>query len=334
MAYIYRKEIHGKPYFYLRVSKRVKGKQIVKDVAYLGSSLSEVEKKLEHLPAYQKEIRKSHKTLQRFIQSSYYLERVREKKLKRDPYITSEIQLQIEGLKLHYSEKFEKLDAPTREEVLQHFLIDFSFNTTSLEGNTITLLEAYKLLKEEILPKGHTLREVYDLQNTQAVFFALIKEKRVLSEETLIYIHDRLLQNIDERKGYRTHDIRVFKSRFETTPAKYVQTDMRLLWRWFEKNKKRLHPLVLAGIFHHKLEKIHPFADGNGRTGRMFMNLILLKAGYPPLIVPTKRRKEYLNQLRKADDAELEDCNPKEYRDLINYLAREMIESYWQNFNV
>ena len=118
-------------------------------------------------------------------------------------------------------------------------------------------------------------------------------------------VHDKLLENIDERKGYRTTDIRVIRSNFDASPSKYVKTDMDLLLKWYHNNKDKLCPLVLALVFHHKFEKIHPFMDGNGRTGRMIMNFILLKNKFPPMIIHKKTRKEYLESMREADMSNL-----------------------------
>src|SRR3989338_5853438 len=87
MAYIYKKVIHGKPYYYLRISKRVKCKIIVKDIAYLGNNTLDLENKLEKLPSiYKNEIRKAYRNIKKFIQEEYYLKRVKELKLKENPY--------------------------------------------------------------------------------------------------------------------------------------------------------------------------------------------------------------------------------------------------------
>jgi len=333
MVYIYEKEIQGKKYYYLRISQRIKGKLAVKDIAYLGSNLSEVEKNLDKLPKYQQEIRKSHRNIKKFIQSNHYIKQIKELKLKKNDYLNKELLEQIEAIKLHFNKHFLKFDHLTIKETYEHFQIDFAFNTTSIEGNTITLQEAARLLKEDILPNNKTLREVNDLQNTEKVFFWLLEKRPAINENLIIKIHDLLLENIDVRKGYRTQEIRVFKSKFEASPAKYVAIDMKLLFDFINTNKE-LHPLVLAGIIHHKMEKIHPFADGNGRTGRMLMNYILIKNNYPPLIVPKKRRADYLKALSTADKANLKNKEAKYYQKLINYLAEEMVLSYWNNFNV
>ena len=333
MVYIYRKTIGGKPYYYLRVSKRVKGKLVVKDIAYLGSSIADVEKKLDSLSQYQKEIRKSYKSIKKVLQSNHYLEAIRTSKLKKDAYLDKKLLEQVEAIKLHYKKHFLKLDDTTIRETYKHFVIEFAFNTTSIEGNTITLKEANRLLQEDILPKNKTLREVYDLQNTEKSFFWLLDAEPPFNESLIVKVHDMLMENIDERKGYRSHDIGAFRSRFEVSPAKYVKTDVALLTKLLNRNKNK-HPLSLATIFHHKMEKIHPFADGNGRTGRILMNYLLMQNGYPPLIVSKKRRSDYLNALSKADKADLQSVDANDYKKLANYLAEEMSTSYWNNFNV
>jgi Fic family protein len=334
MAYIYRKTIGDKSYYYLRISKRIKDKLVVKDIAYLGSNIEDVKNNLSKLHSYQKEIRKGYKSIKKALDSNYYLEKVRGKKLKEDGFLQKDMLEQIEAARLHYKTKFLKHDELTLKEAYKHFLIDFAFNTTSIEGNTITLNEAQHLLVENILPKDKTLREVYDLQNTESVFFWLLGNRPVIKEELAVMIHDRLLDRIDVRKGYRTHDIRVFKSRFESTPFMYIGTDMKLLFKWYEEQKKKLHPFALSVIFHHKLEKIHPFSDGNGRTGRMLMNFILIKNKYPPFVISNKRRKEYLDAMNKADLSGLTKTNLNEYGELVQFAAEEMISTYWNNFNI
>ncbi len=335
MAYIYEKIIHGKPYYYLRISKRKGSKIATKDIAYLGNEIQKINAKINKLPAkYKTEIRKGHKTIKRFIDTNYYLEKARAQKLKKDAYLEKATQDKIEAARLHFNAHFLKADSKTILDTYKNFLIEFAYNTTSIEGNTITLKEAEKLLQENLTPKERSPREIFDLQNTEKVFFYLIENKPEITPDLLITIHDMLMGNIDNRKGYRTHDIRVFRSHFNATPGRYVNTDMNLLFKWYENYKKKLHPFVLASLFHQKLEKIHPFYDGNGRTGRMMMNYILIHHRYPPLIIQKRNRSEYLQALSKADRSNLNGVEPKYFKDLIGYLEAELEKSYWDNFNI
>lgn len=335
MAYIYVKNINKKPYYYLRISKRINGKVTIKDIAYLGDDVSKIEENLDKIEGkYKKEIRKGYKTIKKFIDTNYYFEKIKELKLKNDIYLAKEPLYWVEAAKMHFNEKFLKLDSETKKEVYKNFLIEFAYNTTSIEGNTITLHEANKLLNEDLTPKERTPREIFDLQNTEKAFFYLLDSKEEIGHELIIKMHDMLLENIDVRKGYRTYDIKVAGSHFDSSPAKYVRTDMDILIKWYNSNKGKIHLFALAAIFHEKFEKIHPFADGNGRTGRMLVNYMLLRSSYPPVIIRKKNRAEYLKAMSAADESKPSGSEPKYFIELIEYLAFEYKTLYWNIFNV
>lgn len=333
MVYIYKKPIGNKTYYYLRASEKKGKKLITKDIAYLGSTISEVKINLDKLSEYKEQIRKSYKIINSFLESNHFLEKAHKLKLKKDHFLKNKTE-EVEACKIHYIELFNNLDKQTKNETFKNYVIEFAYNTASIEGNTINLEEARNLLNEGITPKDKTLREVYDLQNTEKTFFELLNSKlnRELENNLIIEIHDKLLENIDERKGYRISDVRVVKSNFDASPGKYVKTDMDLLLRWYDENKNKLHPLVLAIIFHHKFEKIHPFMDGNGRTGRMIMNFILLKNNLAPTIIHKKTRKEYLQAMREADLSDLWKIDENKYSDLIVYGIEEYLMTYWNIF--
>ena len=331
MAYIYKKIIGKRPYYYLRASERKGARTLVKDIAYLGSSIEEVKKALDNLPKYKEKIRKTYKTIRNFIESNHYLEKVEAMKIKKNEFLPNKAK-EVEACALHYNLVFLKNDSVTKKEIFKNFIIEFAFNTTSIEGNTITLQEARNLLQEGRTPKDRTLREIYDLQNTEKVFFDILDSNKEITHEFITDIHSKLMENIDVRRGYRITDVRVFKANFESTPAPYVKTDMGLLLKWYKMNKKILHPLALAVIFHHKFEKIHPFMDGNGRTGRMLMNFILMKHNYPPLILHKKFRSEYLSALHEADKEGLTKATTKGYYALVQFVADEITNYYWDIF--
>lgn len=331
MVYIYKKSIGNKEYYYLRVSERKGNRVIAKDLAYLGENLEQVNKNLNKLPQYSKQIRKAYKTIHNFLESNRYLEKIKKTKIKKDNYLGSKL-LQIEACKLHYIKEFKNYPRLTKKEIFKNFVIEFAFNTTSIEGNIIKLNEVRNLLQEGITPKDKPLRDIYDLKNTEEVFMNFLESTQKITHEFIINIHKGLIKNIDPRIGYRTQDVRVIKSNFKTTPAPYIKIDMGLLLEWYEKNKNKLHPLVLATIFHHKFEKIHPFFDGNGRTGRILLNYILIINDYPPVVIHTKTRSDYLQTLGKADNSNLKDFEIKDYDSLINFVADEMIDSYWNIF--
>lgn len=330
MVYIYKKTKGSKTYYYLRASKRVGNKKIEKDIAYLGDTIERARKEFPKIARNKQEIRKSYRKINNFLENEYYKNKAGGLKLKNDDYLEKHL-IEIEACKLHYSKEFQKLDKNSKKEILENFSIEFAYNTTSIEGNTITLEEAKKFFEEGKTPANRELREIYDLRNTRKVLFWLMEKKNPITHKLIVEVHKRLMSEIDERVGYRTRDVKVFKSHFDTSPGIYVKIDMELLLNWYSDNKRKLHPFVLASVFHHKFEKIHPFYDGNGRAGRMLMNYILMNAGYPPSVIYKKTRTDYINALSSADKINLTEID-KRYNKLIQYIADETIVSYWNLF--
>jgi Fic family protein len=329
MVYIYKKIVGNKNYYYLRASERKGNKILSKDIAYLGDSIKKAKQEIKNIQKYKQEIKKSYRKINLFLESNHYLEIAKEKKYKTIDLIEKNI-YEIEACKLHYDKDFKKQDKLTQKQLLDNFVIDFTYNTTSIEGNTIGLKEVQNLFEEGLTPKNKTLREIYDLQNTKAVFESLDLKKDI-SDKLIVKVHDDLLINIDQRKGYRTKEVLVKGGGFSSTPWQFISGDINELISWYKENKK-LHPLVLATIFHHKFEKIHPFFDGNGRTGRMLMNFILLKNNYPPVIIRKKFRNDYLDSLSAADEENIFSKETKQYKKLIEFVASEFVNNYWNIF--
>ena len=336
MAYIHVKNVRGKKYYTLRISVRKNDKIITKDLCSLGDDLSKINlDKLEK--KYKTQIRKSYRTLKNFLDKNTYLEKAKKLKLKKETYFSKEQQEEINAILLHYKTKFLKLDKLTQEEVFENFILSFAVNSTSIEGNTINLKEAHELFTKDKIPKNKTLREIYDLKNTKKVILFLKEKSSKIDGDLIIKVHDMLLENIDKRIGFRTHEIRIFGQPFKPSPAGYVKADIKILVDWYNKNKTKLNPLVLAILFHHKFEKIHPFSDGNGRTGRVLMNHILDLAGYPPSIITKRFRKDYISAMNDADKAlskSLTNINFTEYKKLIDFSILEFKGSYWDIFLV
>jgi Fic family protein len=334
MVFIHKKKVGDKEYYYLQASIRKGLKVIKKDIAYLGNDPNKIKEKIDKLPSqYSKDIRKSYKTIEKFLESNHFLNKVKEMKLKKNIYLNKNLLEEIEACKMHWNNVFFKLDETTKKESFQDFLVEFAYNSSGIEGNTISLKEAQNLLIEDLAPKNKTLREIHDLKNTQKVFFELLeKPNEKITHDLICEIHDKLLKEIDSRKGYRTQNVRLTKTKFKSTPAPYVLTDMKILLEWFNKNENKLHPIVLGTILHHKFEKIHPFMDGNGRTGRMLINYIVMQKNYPPVILKKKNRLNYIEKLNKADKSNPTENKPEHYTQLIEFTAKELKETYWNTF--
>ena len=255
--------------------------------------------------------------------------------MKKDEYLSKEQQQQINAILLHYKTRFLKLDKLTQEEVFENFILSFAVNSTSIEGNTINLKEANELFTKKRMPKNKTLREVYDLKNTRRVILFLKGRRSEIGEDLIVKVHEMLLKDIDKRVGFRTHEIKILGQPFKPSPARYIKADIRILIDWYHENRTKLNTFVLAILFHHKFEKIHPFSDGNGRTGRVLMNHMLDIAGYPPTIITKRFREDYISEMNNADRAlnkSLINTSSTEYKKLIEFSILEFKGSYWDIF--
>lgn len=311
--FVEKKLINGKPYYYLKHSFRSGEKIKTKTLAYIGDK-KDKEKIRKFKKSFNKEkLRKIKEELFNEIDWNILL--------------SNEDKEKIKDIEQKFSLKLKKLDETTKKEMFDDFLTYFIYNTNAIEGNTLTLKETDLLLNKGITPQGRTLREINDHLNSREVFYYLLKEKPKISIETIISIHDRLLEKIDERKGFRNSNVRVIGATFKSSPFQYIRTDINLLLKWYNKNKNKLHPVILASLFHHKFEKIHPFYDGNGRTGRMIMNLMLIKNKIPPIILSNKQRKRYHSVLAKADETGLTKITD-DFKPLVKFISTQILKTW------
>ncbi|MDR0979169.1 MAG: Fic family protein, partial [Lachnospiraceae bacterium] len=138
----------------------------------------------------------------------------------------------------------------------------------------------------------------------QAIDFVedIAKNNIEITEDVILKIHGLILKNIDNRNAgnYRFVNVRISGSSHLPPNHIKLNTLMSEFVDWYTSNKDTMHPVQLAAELHHKLVYIHPFVDGNGRTARLLMNLVLLKHGYPLAIISVKNRADYIKALEKA----------------------------------
>lgn len=174
--------------------------------------------------------------------------------------------------------------------------------TTAIEGNTLTLNETYYLLTEGIVPKK-SLREINEIQNYKKVRFFINDYKGKLTIPFIKKLHSLIMNNIDyETAGqFRTKDnIIILGSNISSGLAATIKLYLQDLI-----DSNDLHPFERAILFHYKFEVIHPFTDGNGRTGREILNFMLQKEGYPRFIISKESREMYLKALEHGNKNEV-----------------------------
>ena len=206
--------------------------------------------------------------------------------------------------------KFKKTPKETFENRYEVFVSQFTYDSNAIEGNTIDLKETSYILFENKTPPGKELREISEVLNHKKAFDLILNYKKEISKNFICEIQKEVVKNtlrkdLEKQMGnYRTVQVYIRGANFIPTKTKGVPMEMRTLIRWYNTNKDKLHPLILAAHFHVAFESIHPFVDGNGRTGRLLLNFILHKHGFPMVIIPNKIKLKYYQCLEEGQQKE------------------------------
>ena len=185
------------------------------------------------------------------------------------------------------------------------FRVELTYTSNALEGNTLTRRETAMVVEKGITVGGKSLVEHLEATN-HAQAFDWISEKsskplKHFTENDLLLLHKMILTGIDNQNAgfYRNVPVRLSGSRTVLPNPRKVPDLMNGFHQWLQ-SKQDIHPVDLAAEAHYRLVTIHPFVDGNGRTARLLMNLILMSHGYPPAIIRKSERGKYLDALEKA----------------------------------
>jgi Fic family protein len=203
-----------------------------------------------------------------------------------------------------------------QKQVDRYYRIHNTCTSNAIEGNTFTPIETELWLEEGITVAGKTRNEVNEVDGHGDAFNLMLSIARGNSlddiSERLLPIaqelHETFYKLIDWNYAgvYRRHNIIIANSRFPTPKLNMLIGLMDEFRSSFIQNKENLHPVILAAYAHQRLVQIHPFCDGNGRTSRLLMNLILVNQGYQIINIPLKMRDKYYMALRTADNQGLE----------------------------
>ena len=196
------------------------------------------------------------------------------------------------------------MDNATIQEALD---IEYTYESNRIEGNTLTLQETQMVIEKGLTISGKSLNEHLEaINHKEAIDFIkdIVKNESELTESSLKQIHAIVLKSIDKANAgvYRTVPVMISGSTFLPPQPYLLNKLMEEYFHFYQENKTVLHPVVLAAEMHERLVTIHPFIDGNGRTSRLVMNLILLQQGYPIANIKGdyESRLKYYAALEKA----------------------------------
>lgn len=209
----------------------------------------------------------------------------------------------------------------------EDLVLRWTYHSNAIEGNTLTLMET-KVVLEGITIGGKSLREHFEaINHRDAILFveALIQKGESLSEWDIRNTHQLILKNIDDANAGQYRKINVL-----VAGARHIPPDQLLLAEKMAAfidaaNSQELHPIEHAARVHVDFVGIHPFVDGNGRTSRLLMNLELMKAGYPPVVIPVEQRLRYYQAL---DIAHVE-ANYQPFIELVIELVEQSFSPYF-----
>jgi len=207
------------------------------------------------------------------------------------------------------------------------FLVEFTYNSNAIEGNTLTLQETALVLEGVTIDKKPLKDHLEAVGHKDAFLYVqtLVSEATALTEQEIKQIHSLVLVDRPDDKGvYRRIPVKIMGAVHEPPQPYLIEPQMNELLLNNEQNKKMMHPIERIAIFHLDFEGIHPFVDGNGRTGRLVLNLDLMQNGYLPINVKFTDRKKYY----EAFDAYYRDNNAGDMIKLIAGYVNKRLEQY------
>jgi len=281
------KKIAGKEYLYARESIYVnKGVTFAKEQS-LGRINSSVGSSIKET-AFKNLIKKE----EIFARTKYWTDKVKTKKS-----CTTKVIEQIETLRGDLYRKSRELGPLTQNALKTAFIIDFIYNSNKIEGSRVPRDEVEKIVQ------APTLKKNAEVENSIKAIQESSKTMATLSVKKIIKLHKVLLAHEPAKHNLRKEPVVVGNEK--TTPFKEIEKELKALILWYKENAHKVYPPDLAFAFYYRFERIHPFIDGNGRTGRLLMNAILKEHKYHPIILWNQQRKAHLNAFKNGMDGQM-----------------------------
>ncbi len=212
--------------------------------------------------------------------------------------------------------------------LMEEFLIEFTYDSNAIEGSTLTLQETALIINEGVTIAEKPLKEHLEVVGHKEAFLYvqdLVKEKLDITERVIKDIHNIVLMDKPQSRGvYRNLPVRVMGAENEVAQPYMIKPLMEDLISNYESNKGK-HIVEQIALFHLEFESIHPFLDGNGRTGRLLLNLELMKNGIPPINIKFVNRRRYYDCFKAYHS---ENSSSAEMVQLIGEYVLEGIENY------
>lgn len=306
MVYLEKIERKGKTYYYITKNFRVGDKKWKKLRRYAGNK-----------PPSKEQTKKAIEEIE-----SEALKNGLIKPVSRYKYLSDEEAEKLQDLKEVFDKWYGKLSAVERKKYEEDFIVRFTYNSNAIEGNRLSLRETSMILTENIIPAGATPNDYNEAINSKDCYEFMKGYKGEFNQKFLLKIHELLTKNTNCKiiGRYRDYEVRISGSDWVPPSHEKVREAMKKVFQWYYSVKKRLHPVELGTILHNKLVRIHPFADGNGRTSRVVMNWILMRKKFPMFYVELKDKIRYYEAIEEGDKGNDEA--------IVHYIAKVLMEQH------
>ena len=203
-------------------------------------------------------------------------------------------------------DKGRPLQASALQRIKEDITVEWTYNSNSIEGNTLSLRETKMVLEEGITVKGKSLREHFEVYNhKKAIDYlqTLVNANYKMTGGDILSLHGFVMRSIEDEFAGRIRNggVRIIGANFTPPNAAKVSGLFDELIDFTNTNPPKFNDILLATIFHHRFVWIHPFFDGNGRTVRLAMNLLLMRKGFPPAVILKNDRAKYYDALNQAN---------------------------------
>lgn len=222
-------------------------------------------------------------------------------------------------------------DPTTEDHIFETVKVDFVHTTARIEGNTLSLKETSLVLEEDATIPGKPLSEHLEIIDIAAAFdlmVGFVRDKKALSTEGILAVHRTASAHLEDCDPgeYRCDQRYISSSPILPPPPKRVQQLMDDLIAWAARQDDSA--ITTAALFHLVFEDIHPFQDGNGRTGRVLLNFMLMNAGYPPISL--KADEIGVSAYCQAIDSFARDIEDRDGSAMVDLVAHRLEDSIGQ----
>ena len=225
-------------------------------------------------------------------------------------------------------DKLRPLPTALINNLRQWFTIELSYSSNALEGNTLSRHETALVIEKGITVAGKPLKDHLEAVNYSIALnfiYDLVDKKRSqITLNDILDIHRIILKSIDDEHAgvFRKISVKIAGSTVILPDPINVPDLMHDFMDWLHLTID--NPVIIAAEAHRKIVGIHPFIDGNGRTARLLMNLLLMQEGYPPAIISPQGRNSYLEALEKSDKTN----NHESFYELIALAVEHSLDIY------